>query len=358
MRVYSDTLNSFTQKAMKMAREIINSETEFSIARNRFIYKGYYHPLSIVIFEGEKIGYFDRLTYQIGLNRQLATEAKDDVLKNILRHEIAHYLCFIKYPNHTIAHGSEYKQVCSDYSWNHTAKASMSLEIENETVNALASEGVLRKVKKLMNLASSSNAHEAQLATLKANTLLIKHNLSRASISEAFIYTDTIHEQKQMNAKLSSIYEILTHFMLCPMLVNSKARVTLEASGNKETIELAHYLFKILDLEFERLWKQEKENHSLKGLKAKNSFFSGIARGYNQKMNDLTQSFTPSESTALMTVNNNIEIMRAKLYPKLRSSYSSRSIDTNSYDLGKKVGSKLNIKKGLKNTGKIFRIGN
>ena len=77
--------------------------------------------------------------------------------------------------------------------------------------------GVLRKVQKLMALATSSNKHEAEQAMIKSQQLLLKHNIESKYIGgedEEKIFLKRIMKQKKENAKMRSIANILETFFV------------------------------------------------------------------------------------------------------------------------------------------------
>lgn len=349
MKVYSETIFSFIQKANKMLRDILQKETSFSVRRSRFEYQGYLYPIDVVVFEGELIGYFDSNHYQIGLNKALIHQAKDNLIKDILRHELAHYITHLFYGDKVQAHGSEFKHVCELFNWpDEIKKASMNFEIANANAKSFHSEKILNKVKNLLKLAESSNAHEAELATLKANQLLIKHNLEFSEInSDQEFFVTKLLSRKRKDAKISCIYDILKHFMVKPIISYGKNEVCIEVTGNKTNIELAQYISEFLDRELDRLWDQFKKEHSLKGLKAKNSFFYGLAQGYNEKVNRMDLS--EKDKSALVKINNHLDEQVDRIYRRLSSSRSNGSRDNESFGLGKKAGSNLTIHQGVKN---------
>ncbi len=353
MKVYSETIFSFIQKANKMLRDILKNETSFNVRRSRFEYKGFLYPIDVIVFEGELIGYFDGNHYQIGLNKNLIYQAKDNLIKDILRHELAHYITFLFYGNDVLPHGEEFKHVCELFNFpDDVKKASMNFDLANAKTNSFHSEKILNKVKNLLRLSESSNVHEAELATLKANQLLIKHNLEFSGLeSDQEFYVKKLLERKRKDAKISCIYDILKHFMVRPILSYGKESVSIEVTGTRTNIELADYVSGFLDAELERLWQRFKSDHNLKGLKAKNSFFYGLAHGYNQKMSQM--EFSESDKHALVRINNQLDQHIERIYRRLSSASSNSSKDSRSFDLGKKAGKNLTINQGVKNSSTI-----
>jgi hypothetical protein len=350
MLIYSETSFLFIQKCEVILKKIISEETDLQMRKTRFAFNNYLFPIHIVVFEGEsKLGYFDPNTYQIGLNKSIMTQAKDSVLKDIIRHEFAHYVTFIKHGN-VDHHGKEFKEVCEQYNWDKDiSHASANIEIQNNKIEGdIKSEKVINKIKNLLKLADSDNQHEAQLATLKANQLLLKHNIeSLDTISEETYYVINVLSSKRKNAKMSAIYSILKHFMVKPVLNYTKGAVLLEVAGTRYNIELSEYVAGFLDNELDRLWLLAKKESKLTGLRAKNSFFYGVAMGYDQKMSEIEKEFSLNDSKSLIVIKDQLEAQTARIYKRLSSSYSNSQKDTGSHELGKAAGKSLSINKGI-----------
>ena len=357
MKIYSEAIHEFTHKCELYLQEIIKTETNLKFKRSRFELNKYTYPIHVVAFtQDQRIGYFDPITFHIGMNYSLIYKAKTPILKNILRHELAHYLCFIEYPNHTKAHGEEYQTICKRYGWSEkVSKATMDIEIENDNFEGdLKSEKIISKIKRLLTLAQSNNVHEAQLATLKANQLLIKYNIENIDLkSYDQVFVETVLKLKRRNAKMNTVYEILKNFLVRPVIIQGRGEVSLEVSGSKSNIELAKYVTSFLDSELDRLWTMTP----LKGLKAKNSFFTGIAKGYDEKVSDINQSLTKKDINALVVINKNLDLNIEKIYKRLSSVSSNRSIDNGAFGLGKKAGKNLTITKAVKDN-KITKLLN
>ncbi len=358
MQIYSETLYAFTQKCLLYLREIIANETDLELRRTRFLFNKHTYPLVLITFENDsKIGYFDQASYQIGLNSKLSFTAKENVLKDILRHEFAHYLTMINFGN-VKAHGDEFKSICKKYGWEKSiSKATLDINLANDLLEGdLKSEKLIAKVKNLLKLASSDNEHEAHLATTKANQLILKHNLSIYSSSEDTpIYTKTIMTEKRKSSKMSSIYSILTHFLVTPVMNYTSDGVRLEITGTKTNIEIGEYVCSFLLLELDRLWMLEKEKSNLKGLRQKNSFFLGVAQGYEQKIKETQSHYSQEESKSLVLIKADLKEKTDKIYGRLRGSYSNSAYDDKSASRGRSHGKRLSINEGIKkNSNKLI----
>jgi hypothetical protein len=283
-------------------------------------------------------------------------KAKEHVLKNILRHELAHYICFITNPGSTdTPHGELFKEVCREHNWSEAiSKASMDITVSNDYEGDLKSEKVFTKIKALLKLAESDNEHESQLATLKANQLLLKHNISSLeSNTNQTLYVHSVYTAKRRNAKMAAIYEILKHFLVKPVFIYGNKQTSLEVSGSKENIELAEYITHFLDRELEKLWKDADH---LKGQRAKNSFFYGVAKGYDEKITTMATNFSKDEQKSLITITQNLDEQVSKIYRRLSSTSSGASTDKNAYSNGKEKGKNLTINTAIKNKSKTFLL--
>ena len=120
MRVFSVSIETFLQKLDTYARNILRSEFRVRVARTRFhTSDGWRWPIVLVaIDDSTRLGYFDADGFTIGIHRSLMYSAKNRVLKDLLRHEFAHYFAYIEHRRSGIdftSHGSAFRAVCEKY---------------------------------------------------------------------------------------------------------------------------------------------------------------------------------------------------------------------------------------------------
>ena len=320
-------------------------------------------PIGVTVFRSrEKLGSFDPHNYQIGLNERLMWESKELVLQNILRHEMAHYMTHLLYENTILPHGPEYRTFCQQYGWGEDIHASRAdLTQSNAQIEGdLVTERLISKVQKLLELASSSNQHEADLATIKANQMIIQHNLDLLNNkksqgqAEETTFLKRILFSKQNNPKMRAIYEALTSFQVALCFHHGQDGVYLEAVGPFANVEMAHYVATFLDREMDLLWRKAiGENPNLRGsqtLRQKNSFFTGIGQALAEK-NLKGQHQSPLCSQDLISLKHNLQAHQERAYPRLRASYSHSKVDPLAHHLGKDAGEKLSIRKPIEKTG-------
>lgn len=352
MQVYSETIAHFLQNAHQWAKEILSSECHLKVGQKRFTVAHTTYPLNIICFEGkDRLAYFEPNFFRIGLNTSLITNAKPSVIKDILRHEIAHYFTHITYGDKIKPHGEEFIHTCHHFGFDSKIQdPQMNVALANDFYEGdLENEKILERIKNLLALGQSNNPYEAQLATAKANQLMIKHNISQFSDkNHEKLYVDHVYTAKRKNQKISCLYEILSHFLVRPLLFYGHQEIRLQVTGSKENIELAHYLAQTLSHKLDELWLANKNKYSLKGLKAKNSFYQGVAKGFNERITEGKEQMPLFEKNQLARLERSLDQDIKKIFGRLSYSKSSSTIDTYSQSIGRRVGKGLTINQALK----------
>ena len=263
MRVFSQSLESFLKKLTLWTKEILRDEFGVRVARTRFhTSDGWTWPIVLVaIDDAARLGYFDPDHYIIGVHKSLMYTAKDQVIKDLLRHELAHYFTFIEcstgaqsadWPAGINAHGPEFRAVCEKYHLAADVRAaSVDVRGQNEAIEGeLESEAVIEKIRKLMSLAQSDNEHEAALATVRANQLMLKHNLdaiaaSGGPLDEIEYCVRLVIASRRSNPRIAAIGRILREFLVVPVHTGEG----LEVTGTRANVENAEYIASFLDRE-------------------------------------------------------------------------------------------------------------
>lgn len=341
MTIYSKKVFLFIAEIRQAIRSILSKEVGLKVTQNRFYKTTYSYPINVVIYNNKSmLGYFDSNFFELGFHESLMYVSKSQ-LYDIIRHELAHYLVFIQ-QGQVQSHGSEFKTLCISLGWGQSVfQATCCLEKEENPIEA---SGILRKVQKLMALSQSGNPNEAELAMLKAQELLLKHNMDASYIEsdEDKVVLKRILQQKKEDGKMRAIARILETFFVSVVYRKASGFVCLEILGDPTNVEIAEYVAGYLTTELDTLWK----NTQLKGLIAKNSFFHGLAKGYCTKIDALKRGY---DIHALMVIEKKLTEAKSLVYPKLTQSKSSRSHCPGSSALGEAAGKNLTINPALKN---------
>ena len=337
--LYSKSILLFIDKIKKYTQEIFIEEIKVPCSGESFKKDNVEYPLSFVVFEHpSKLGYFNPYFYEIGINKCFLFDHEAS-LKNVLRHEFAHYLTFIKYGLEVKMHGKEFRYICKQYQWEAFISHALAPKHQHEKIQKTMS--LLKKIEKLFALGNSPHPKEAEAALMKAKKLLLKYNLNLAfkthEEKEMAIYR--FRKVKRSSVKLRAIAHILRHFFVCPIFNRGAGFTYLEIFGEKTNVTLATYVGNFLDLELERLWKISQSS-SLYGIRAKNSFFLGIAEGYMEK---IKQEEKKQHLPALIKLKNKLDKNVKEVYSCLFFKKRILNVEKESFYQGKSAGKSLFI---------------
>jgi hypothetical protein len=352
MIIYSKRTISFINELKREIKTILSVEMGLKVNRERFFNPSgtSSYPISVVIYNHRSmLGYFDAAFYELGFHERLMHSNKEQVY-NIIRHELAHYLTFILYGNDVRAHGSLFRTVCCRFGWGPEVYEATVQLIDSEESLLEESSNVLRKVQKLMALAGSSNANEAEQAMIKSQQLLLKHNIEfghSADPAEERFFAKRIMKRKKRDAKMSAIAKIVETFFVNIIYNHSSEFVYLELLGNAVNLEIAEYVADVLDTELDKLWETAKVHAKLRGTTAKNSFYHGIAIGYLDKINALKRSYQNDATNALMVIEKKLTQAKEMAYKRLVSTKSRGNFCPTASAVGEQMGRQLTINPGL-----------
>ena len=351
MICYSPSINQFLLSSLKRVRCILREEVGVPVRRKFFLLNQYYYPIKLVAFEHpQHLGEFDPNFYRISINKDLMKTEYQELLDDVLRHEIAHYLSYIRHGEKGLGHGLEFRSICREFNW--SMEVSSAVLYFEPSVGDATSEKMVEKVKKLLRLASSSNLYESELATLKANELLLKHQLTEDAIfsngdEEERLYIAQCLFFKKGNGKVDAILEILRTFFVEPVLNYGVHSKYLEVMGKKTNVEISLYVAKFLDTQLERLWKEVKvQNKDLVGQRAKDSFMRGVAKGYLSKQKselDRVRSLDPRTEKNLIQLQGALKLAVQEFYGGFSRVRRSASQNADAHQLGRLYGKELSI---------------
>lgn len=358
MQVYSKKIIRFIKEIKAAVKDILSREICLRVNGDRFYdqLQQFSYPIRIVIYNNKSmLGYFDPNFFELGFHECLMRSSLTQ-LHAIIRHELAHYMTFMSYGSEVQAHGIEFKTFCHRLGWSEEVfKATTCLD-DGAMASFSEESAVLRKVQKLMALSTSSNKNEAEQAMIKSQQLLLKHHIDSkyaGGEDEDQVFLKRILKQKKENAKMRAIALILETFFVSTVYSRGGGFIYLEIVGDAVNIEIADYVAGFLDMEFDKLWEQAKQQVAgLKGMVAKNSFFLGIAKGYCNKINALKRDYHSDVSNAVLVIEKKLVDAKTMVYPRLRSTTSSGRYCSASSALGEQVGRQLNINPGLSKSTK------
>lgn len=358
MFIYSNNIIQFINHIKISLKEILSKEIGLKVSGDRFYDKKQEcsYPIKVVVFNNRKLlGYFDSQFYELGFHECLM-RSKKELLQDIIRHELAHYITFINYSNTVNPHGDEFKAFCQRMGWSEEVQKATTCIDDGLDLPGSEESHILRKVQKLMSLAESSNKNESEQAMIKSQQLLLKHNIDASSIedeNDEKIILKRIMKQTKTNAKMHAIAQILETFFVNCVYSRRDDFTFLEIVGNAINVEIAEHVANVLQYQLETLWDQTRKHQvGLKGMTAKNSFFMGVAKGYCNKIQFLKREYNTDTTNALMIIEKKLVDAKEMIYPRLTKSNSNARYCSESARLGEQAGSKLNINHAINHPAK------
>jgi hypothetical protein len=155
----------------KLYNIFIDARDEIWTALNKNLKK----PNFEIINSTRKWGTWCSTRNTMQINQKLLRHFPWEAVEHVVRHEMAHMIVseIWKLGGQVAPHGDAFKKACKILDIPSTASDSASYLMEFGVTN----EDVVRKVKKLMALSSSSNNNESTSAMAKAHKLMRKHNI-------------------------------------------------------------------------------------------------------------------------------------------------------------------------------------
>ncbi|MDR2935118.1 MAG: SprT-like domain-containing protein [Candidatus Adiutrix sp.] len=152
---------------------------------------------------------------------------------------------------------------------------------------------VLEKVRKLLALAGSPVAAEAQAAMNAAARLLARHNLdmAEAGADQPLECLRIPLAVRRLDRRLALISHILgRHFFVKTIFVpgydprTDRESLDLEVLGRPENVRLSEHIVNFLLERSETLWRDYLARHPGGGLAARHSFINGLLAGFDSKL--------------------------------------------------------------------------
>ena len=225
---------------------------------------------------------------------------------------------------------------------------------------------ILEKVKKLLSLATSSNEHEANLATNKAQELLTRYNLTMQSISASNEYEKVeLADEPYVKPHQGYVAHILSKYFFVEIVTSSKlAGVTVDGrrkyrkhmmmAGTATNIAIAEYVFAFLSTSYLSLWlKYKRENKASEAQRV--SYYSGLTAGLEEK---LKATIAKVENEMGLVVVKDPNIM-SEMFGRVKTVSTKVRIDGAAQAAGQQDGKNINIAKplsgGSSNSGKYLK---
>lgn len=227
-------------------------------------------------------------------------------------------------------------------------------------------EQIISRIKKLLKHAESAknlgSLAEAEAFSLKANELLLEHNIQMMEVEEA---EDTdmfknmgwserlsYKDNQSGNAWRIDLVGYLTKHNLCSFTYNRYFKY-FEVYGKMENVEVVVWLYNFLSVGLLRLAQEHHVNLSPEEKKRYNryaflkDFLLGAVRGINYQLERQKQKMASEQMTALIVYNDKaLDAFLKKEAPNVKTRNATKTkVVGEAYDVGLEVGQNYNINK-------------
>lgn len=370
----------------------------------------YITPATLSLSKSQnQMGSWNSQSRVISLNVKLFDGYSWQEIIEVLKHEVAHQLQWEHFgydPSQTHQlHGDVFQKSCEMIavaSWARGPRA--HIHPKSPTLEELSSDTRSPwelKIKKLLSLSQSSNEHEAHLALEKAKELSEKNHLWCLNHLDSHpqIHCHSISLYTKRRTELQHFFsQILGEFFDVRPIFNYEYSLkkkcdlyVLDLIGDSKNLLTANYVYHYLSSTFDRLW-QERKSHLLKKNQtasmrvAKNSYYSGLMRGFyetlkakhqhmsssrkssDSKPKSQTQNTKSASGNKELTVdqirslskkyNSLVDDFFKKKYPKSSrvNRRSRRRIDPDEIQAGQLEGKKISVKKAISRQPSATRL--
>ena len=234
------------------------------------------------------LGRWIAATRTLELSRALIVKEPWPVTVEILKHEMAHQFVdeVLGIADET-AHGPTFAKVCADLGIDARAKGLPTPARDS------AESQVGERIAKLLALAESPNAHEAEAAMLAAQKLLLKHNLEWNEVRAQRGYGvrhlgkpkgRTFEPERVLATILMRFFFVDAIWIPVYRPVEGLRGSVLEICGAPGNLDIAEYVHGFLTDTAERLWREHKRSAGLLSDRDRRSFIAGVMSGVHDKL--------------------------------------------------------------------------
>ncbi len=322
-------------------------------------------------------GSWQSATRVIRISTRLITGHSWDITCQILKHEMAHQICSELFFETDAGHGPLFQKACDllglPAPFRHASGDLPKTGAADLSGNQQTEKGrqFIRRIGKLLALASSNNEHEAAIAMEKASQLMARHNLQQVLEDAQSEFTSLIinGRTRRLERWQHKICAILLRFFYVKVVTASlydplqdTHHKTIEIFGRQENVAIAEYCYTFLAGKLASLWQENRAKTYGKGIRARNSYYLGLLQGFHDKLlaqEALTARTMPEKRGAdrlgtpgmAVLIQGEVKALDQFVgvrFPRLRRRSGTRAmIYRDTYELGRTDGGQIVLHKGV-----------
>ena len=272
-----------------------------------------------------------------------------------LRHEMAH-----QYVNDVLQfeaekpHGSAFHYACRHLRCTPQSTGGVGEQSD------LSNERLLRRLRKVLSLASSPNENEAQVAVKKARLMLLEYNIDLVALDQERDFSTRI--LGVIKARRASyelwLAQILQAFFFVEVLwipsyqpEHDKDGSVLQIYGTPTNLAMAAYVYDYLMRLLQQLWEAYKMKNGVQGNRNRQLYFAGVLAGFHDKLK--IESEQVIDSVALVWQGDSrLQEYYRYMNPHIRTRRGRGGRINDTYQHGLEEGRRISIHRPLESQGK------
>lgn len=232
----------------------------------------------------DRLAAWDRRHRTVIVSRRFVATASWVAVREVLKHECAHqFVDEVLQIHDETAHGPTFRRVCEDKGIDPRAAGVIVDGAPHDRDAEI--ERVLRRVEKLLALAQSDNAAEAEAAANAAQRLMLEHNLAVLGRPRRYVVRALGAPVARMHAHEKLLGVLLSkHYFVDVIIVRAwmhdagRMGSVIEVAGAAENVEMASWVHDFLLDAAERSFHEAARTRGLPG-RERLPFFAGFMMG-------------------------------------------------------------------------------
>lgn len=301
-----------------------------------------------------RLGRWDSSTRTISIAAQHVLHDPWQAVLETLKHEMAHqYVDEALGLDRSLPHGEAFRRAEKLLATDEAIGA-----VRPDTVPADGEAAArLRKIRRLLALAESSNVNEAEAALAKANELLLKYNIDLAQAEKERRYchrtlgTPTGRRSRYLMILAGLLSE---HFFVEAIWIDSfeprtgRSGNVLEIMGTPENVDLADYAYHELLRSGHELWKRHKRELAIGSDRDRRPYIEGVLTGFGHKLRAQREMHAKNNELVWLGDPGLDRFFRTR-HPKLRTDSFYVSAGHEAFDAGRAAGAELRLTRAIRN---------
>jgi len=216
---------------------------------------------------------------------------------------------------------------------------------------------LLDTIKRLLALSSSSNENESASALARANKLMMEHNISMFDVNNETSTSNydeiDVYTAGRASSKDPYLCSILQdYFFVKAIYIPSdgyQRKTTLKFFGDKVNIQIAVYVYKVLDILFSVYADVNKIQ-----VKHRRAYYQGLCHGFKRKLKEERDAMNrniASSGTALVLIDKALVKAYNNRFPTTKTkSVSKMTMNDRAYNQGIVDAKEINLRQGIEGT--------